>query len=766
MNGNRGKKDMAEQGDIEHTLVMSDTSGTETDSKSGSLRSDIVIEGAQETIETVDLNADSSPEFRRTLEESGKRYRIKKMIAEGGFGRIFLAKDLVLGRDVIIKSLKEEHLARAESVAKFISEAKLNAQLDHPAIVPIFSLDTDSQDGLHLAMQLINGITLKEYLKQCREKNAKSKMSSRRYERSLQTRLEGFLKVCEAIEYCHRRGIVHCDLKPENIMLGQNGVVYVMDWGIACPVGTPRTGHVDGTPAYMAPELFQEGVTNPLSDIFALGMILNEIVTLRKHVSGANSQEIITKIRTGQFEPSTPENPKLRISPALSAIIEKARAPQPEQRYQSAKALAADIRHWLFQEEVSALPDSPLQKLMRFLFRHRYATLLILAAIFCASAAMALYGMQRQKCVATQVTLEMMRRLKVQMTTEDLATEIDNKLLRIREQLRGFATAQLIEQNAPEAGTDRGRFYLLEDYAPGSPNRPPELVKAPFYKNEISLENAVYFKPASMPVKELEPVVKQLRTSRRQGLVLICDGMEDADDIRDFTPDAVFDRFCRNGSLLRRITYVLDNGIAMRYPGMYEEISDTDDFQCSWLKSRLKDGIKTTVWTPPYPDTSDHAVVACWTPLLTIHGEKTGMVGFELCYHKLIGEVMKTAAIECYQTTYYILDAEDNLIFSSDDPEFQNNPEHVCENKLSMKRTFQYPDWIDRFRTGNFPQFIARLDDGRLVRVSLAKIPQAGWTLIRVVPPGTVDQIDMELDQRNRQDIEQDIFMERELFTW
>ena len=108
--------DMAEQGDIEHTLVMSDTSGTETGSKSGSLRSDIVIEGSHKTIETVDLNADSSLEFRRTLEKSGKRYQIRKMIAEGGFGRIFLAKDLVLGRDVIIKSLKEEHLARAGSI--------------------------------------------------------------------------------------------------------------------------------------------------------------------------------------------------------------------------------------------------------------------------------------------------------------------------------------------------------------------------------------------------------------------------------------------------------------------------------------------------------------------------------------------------------------------------------------------------------------------------------------------------------------------------
>ena len=94
---------MAEQGDIEHTLVMSDTSGTETGSKSGSQRSDIVIKGSHKTIETVDLNADSSLEFRRTLEKSGKRYQIKKMIAEGGFGRIFLAKDLVRTADAPAK---------------------------------------------------------------------------------------------------------------------------------------------------------------------------------------------------------------------------------------------------------------------------------------------------------------------------------------------------------------------------------------------------------------------------------------------------------------------------------------------------------------------------------------------------------------------------------------------------------------------------------------------------------------------------------------
>ena len=85
---------------------------------------------------------------------------------------------------------------------------------------------------------------------------------------------------------------------------------------------------------------------------------------------------------------------------------------------------------------------------------------------------------------------------------------------------------------------------------------------------------------------------------------------------------------------------------------------------------------------------------------------------------------------------------------------------------LSLKQKFPYPEWITKFRTGNFPQFIARTKAGRLVRVSMKKIQQANWTLIRVVPPGAADRVDMDLDRRNRQDIEQDIFMERELFRW
>ena len=750
---------------IEHTLVINDAD-RDPKHKSTGTDSSRLLGDTPEAIDPVDLEADSSLEFRRALEISGKRYKILRMIGEGGFGRIFLAKDLVLGREVVIKSLKENHLVRDESVRKFISEAKLNSQLDHPSIVPIYSLDTDSQDGLHLAMRLVNGVTMKEYLQRCREKEAKEAIDSRRHERSLQTRLEYFLKACDAIEYCHARGIVHCDLKPENIMLGRNGEIYVMDWGIACTAGTDRKGHLDGTPAYMAPEALKDGATTPQTDVFALGMILNELVSLRGPISGTDSKEVIARICSGDYEPSTSENPRIRISPALRAIVEKAREPEPEYRYQSVRELADDIRHWLFREEVAAYPDSLFQKAMRFLFRHRYATAIILVSLLFLSAVLALYGARRQQCVAAKVTQEMMRRLKVQRVTEDLATEIDNRLLRLAEQLRGLATAQLIEQNAPDRGKDTGRFYLAEEFAESSQVKPPNLLETPFYRHRFSLDDAAYFKPAEMSREALWATVSQLRTSRRQGLTLICDGMEDGEEITDFTSEAVFDRFRQNGSLLRSITYLMDNGATLRYPGTYEPADFPERLRAQWSIGQLDGGVKTARWISPYPDSSGHAVVACRMPLVTVHGQRSGCVGFELCIHKLLRPLLRQTEAEKHLTTYYLLDAEGRQIFSSDDQEARRDCEHDCERQLDLSGTFPYPEWLNHYRRGSIQQFIARLKNGRLVRVSIARIPQAGWTLVRVVPPGTLDRIDQNLDQRNRQDIEQEIFMERELFAW
>ena len=145
-------------------------------------------------------------------------------------------------------------------------------------------------------MQLINGITLKEYLSRTLAEHRKHKQSKEIVTRLLQERLEIFLRICDAIDYSHSKGIIHCDIKPDNVMIGRYGEVYVMDWGIAAADGCNRKANLDGTPAYMPPETLRDGITNKQTDVFALGMLLNEIVTLRSSIQGETPQEIARKI--------------------------------------------------------------------------------------------------------------------------------------------------------------------------------------------------------------------------------------------------------------------------------------------------------------------------------------------------------------------------------------------------------------------------------------------------------------------------------------
>ena len=720
-----------------------------------------IIEEAWHQFTDLQLDVDVSTEFRRQLENTGNRYQIIKLISEGGFGRIFLARDRVLGRTVVVKSLKDDARKHPDRVARFIAEAKLNSQLDHPAIVPIYSLDTDNQDGLHLAMQLVDGITLKEYLLRCREKLTGRKLA-RRWERSLRQRLEGFLRVCDAIEYCHSRGIIHCDLKPENIMLGRHGEVYVMDWGIACPVGSNRKGHLEGTPAYLAPEMLRDGKTTEQTDVFALGMILNEVATLRGPITDADYHKIIARVQAGDFEPSTPVLSKIRLAPALRAIIEKARSLDPAERYSNVKALSADLRRYLFDEEVSACPDTPMQKTMRFLHRHRYATLLTLAIIICLLAGTALYGVIQQRNLVAKVNLEMMRRLKVQLITEKLGSEIDYRLRRIGDQLQSLATSFLIEQTAPERGSDPGTFYLSDDFAPGAANRPKHLLATHFYRREISFYDAAYFQPAKRPRSALMPLVRQLRSSRRQGLTMICDSLEnDVETATITTPDELGRNFMNHGALLRRIVYLMDDGTAMRYPGMYEPEFSPTVFLTRWPRETREHPADGVHWTLPYNDASGCAVIACCRRLYRPDGLPTGWVGFELSYDTLIAPLLRHAKAEGFRTKYFLVSPEGLQLFSSDDDTWRkNNRPQVAGHPIELKK-FAYPKWLKQFDDTGYPQIIRRDRDGRLIRVSATKIPQTDWTLIRTVQLDSPDDwIDPVQNRHIRRRIEAELSFE------
>lgn len=299
-------------------------------------------------------------------------YTLGNELGSGGQGIVRTGHDSALRRDVAVKTLRKELNASAEARREFINEARLTAVLDHPAVIPIYNLCSDADGNLHLAMKKLRGISLKEYLNSTCERYDNAKISNFDEDAAMVRRISLFIKVCEAMSYVHSRKIIHCDLKPENIMLGQYGEVYIVDWGIARSFGG-NSGHsakIMGTPRYTSPENLQGIPCDNRSDIYSLGVILFEIVTLNPAFTASSASEIIGKVKQGMLDPVR-HRYGLPISRDLAAVIAKATALDPEKRYQSADALTADLQAFRRGAEVSANPDNFLAKIIRWANRNR-----------------------------------------------------------------------------------------------------------------------------------------------------------------------------------------------------------------------------------------------------------------------------------------------------------------------------------------------------------------------------------------------------------
>jgi serine/threonine-protein kinase len=189
---------------------------------------------------------------------SATRYRIERELARGGMGVVYEAEDTELHRRVAIKVLASE-LASADAVERMRAEARTIARLEHPGIVPLHDLGILPDGRLWYAMKLVRGRRLDELDAQPLEL------------------LRVFQRICEAVAFAHANGVVHCDLKPENVMLGDFGEVLVMDWGVAREIGA-AAGVVAGTRGYMAPEQENGIAVDAAADVFALGAMLRALL--------------------------------------------------------------------------------------------------------------------------------------------------------------------------------------------------------------------------------------------------------------------------------------------------------------------------------------------------------------------------------------------------------------------------------------------------------------------------------------------------------
>src|SRR5246500_4469438 len=265
------------------------------------------------------------------------RYEIVGELGRGAMGVVYRATDPVIGRNVAVKTIRlsEEGtgLTRTELLSRFQTEARAAGLLTHPNIVVVY--DAGEENGLYyITMELVEGKSLQSLL------DGAHAFPVPRVLRILE-------QTCSALAFAHERNVVHRDIKPANLMLTADDTVKVTDFGTAkiLQFGTvQQTTHVMGTPSYMSPEQVKGRPVDGRSDIFSLGALLYEMVTGEKPFPGQNITTVIYKIVNE--EPVAPRQLDPSIHPGLNAIILKALAKEPSQRYQHCRDLMDDLRNY------------------------------------------------------------------------------------------------------------------------------------------------------------------------------------------------------------------------------------------------------------------------------------------------------------------------------------------------------------------------------------------------------------------------------------
>lgn len=324
--------------------------------------------------------------------QAASRYRIVRSHARGGLGEVFVAVDEELGREVALKEIQGRHADDLESRARFLLEAEVTGQLEHPGIVPVYGLACYPDGRPFYAMRFIKGQSLKDAIRRFHE-DASLRADPGKWSLELRKLLERFRDVCNAIAYAHSKGVLHRDLKPDNVMLGEYGETLVVDWGLArvmgrkdrAPVGgealrlsaeaqgsgCTQVGSVLGTPAYMPPEQAEGKLDDlgPASDVYSLGATLYHLLTGKAPFVDPNMSNVLAQVGRGEFLP--PRRVNSAVPAPLEAVCLKAMALKPEDRYGSPRALADDVEHWLADEPVTALPETTGQRWARWARRHR-----------------------------------------------------------------------------------------------------------------------------------------------------------------------------------------------------------------------------------------------------------------------------------------------------------------------------------------------------------------------------------------------------------
>lgn len=392
------------------------------------------------------------------------RFRVLRPHAEGGLGEVHVAWDEELGREVALKEIRPKFADDPRARSRFVREAEVTGNLDHPGVVPVYSLGTRPDGRPYYAMRFVHGETLQQILERD-HREAKSLSPLERLGR-LRRLLRRFIDICDTIEYAHGRGVLHRDLKPANILIGSHGEAVIIDWGLAKVLGAPddddspqenvgptsvsEVGHGSinepvvlhsslgssiptdigetlGSPPYMSPEQAR-GLNNELdrlTDVYSLGATLYTVLVGKPPVRGSKTPEVLARVISGEIVPPLGANPD---APApLAEICLTAMRLDPSRRYPTARALADDVQRWLDDQPVSVYPDGIGTRALRWARQHRplvtASLALTLITVVGLVVTTALINAQKDEAIAAKRETEktLTRALAAEETTRDIA---------------------------------------------------------------------------------------------------------------------------------------------------------------------------------------------------------------------------------------------------------------------------------------------------------------------------------------------------------
>ena len=411
-----------------------------------------------------------------------QRYAIRTHLAKGGLGTVFIAEDQELRREVALKFILHRFAGDADCLASFRAEREITARMQHPGIVPVYGAGQLASGRPFYVMRYVKGRSLKDAVAEFHSRA--SDLTATEREMEFHKLLTSFVAACHTVAYAHNRCVINRDLKPEHIMLGRYGETMVVDWGLAMRVDPPNSKTDSGantvladpttsnssrggagTLMFMSPEQAAGAVClTPATDIYSLGATLYVLLTGQLPFSVATSiHEIRQKVIRGDFLSPRHVNP--RCSKALDAICRKAMSGNPEDRYPTAEALAADIERHLADQPVSVLPDSRSEAVLRWTRRNRGAALTGLAAlvsltILAVVAALALLKSSHEANQARQASLHTSATFAAKM----LGREVENRWLALEVAASDPELIQLLDRWEGEADKTSGNSALHQEF--------------------------------------------------------------------------------------------------------------------------------------------------------------------------------------------------------------------------------------------------------------------------------------------------------------